>query len=201
MFSTSDSCDKIKCPYGMQCLVDQNLSPHCVNCLKECSDTPKRRVCGADGQTYPSACHLRQKTCREGKAIPIAYKGPCRGEYKNIFASLQYLNIFSSLTNIGSQNFKIKNEGVQLNVECFAEGATCETVRCQDRQSCLIDFTTKMPRCVSCTSTCRPRHMHGPICGTNNNTYHSWCEMVSDSCAKGYIINTKHPGKCVRIKF
>jgi follistatin len=78
--SFAASCDKIKCPSGMHCLLDQNLSPHCVNCSKKCSDNPKRReVCGSDGLTYPSACHLREKTCRKGKAIPIAYKGPCRG--------------------------------------------------------------------------------------------------------------------------
>ncbi|RZC40666.1 Kazal 2 domain containing protein [Asbolus verrucosus] len=140
----------------MYCLLDQNLSAHCVNCSKKCSDSPKRReVCGSDGRTYPSACHLREKTCRQGKAIPIAYKGPCR------------------------------------------EGATCSNVRCQDRQSCLMDLATGMPRCVSCTSTCRPRQMHGPICGTNNSTYHSWCDMMQDSCEKGFIINTKYPGKCV----
>ncbi|EFA07639.2 follistatin [Tribolium castaneum] len=149
------SCDKIKCPSGMHCLLDQNLHPHCVNCSKRCSDSPRRReVCGSDGVTYPSACHLREKTCRRGKAIPIAYKGPCR------------------------------------------EGATCGDVRCQDRQSCLTDPSTGMPRCVSCTSTCRPRHMHGPICGTNNSTYHSWCDMMVDSCAKGFVIDTKHPGRC-----
>lgn len=38
--------------------------------------------------------------------------------------------------------------------------------------------------------------MGGPICGTNNRTYHSWCHMLKDACATGYIIETKHSGSC-----
>ncbi|XP_018562154.1 follistatin isoform X2 [Anoplophora glabripennis] len=149
------SCDKISCPTGKHCLLDQNLIPHCVNCTKKCPDAPKRRqVCGSDDQTYPSACHLREKACQNGKAIPIAYKGPCRAN------------------------------------------ATCSKVRCRERQSCLKDLDTGMPRCVTCSMSCRPRHMNGPICGTNNSTYHTWCHMMQDACQKGYVIDTKHSGKC-----
>ncbi|XP_072395904.1 follistatin [Diabrotica undecimpunctata] len=150
------SCDKIVCPSNKHCLLDQNLTPHCVNCTRKCPNVPKRRqVCGSDGITYPSACHLREKACRRGKAIPIAYKGPCRAK------------------------------------------ATCKKVKCRDGQSCLKDLNTGMPRCVSCTTSCRPRHvMRGPICGTNNSTYHTWCHMVQDSCFKGYVIDTMYPGRC-----
>lgn len=73
------SCDKISCPAGKHCLLDQNLSPHCVKCTRKCPTVPeKRRVCGSDGLTYTSTCHLREKACRKGKAIPVAYKGPCK---------------------------------------------------------------------------------------------------------------------------
>lgn len=102
------SCDRIKCPSGMNCLLDQNLIPHCVNCTKKCNSHPKKReVCGADGLTYPSACHLREKTCRKGKATPIAYKGPCRGMCslgRIWFGRLNYL-LFCYYTSSSSYSF------------------------------------------------------------------------------------------------
>ncbi|XP_017780550.1 PREDICTED: follistatin, partial [Nicrophorus vespilloides] len=76
----SGSCDKITCPSGKHCLLDQNMTPHCVKCTRKCpeSNPSRRRVCGADGLTYPSTCHLREKACRSGTAIPLAYKGHCK---------------------------------------------------------------------------------------------------------------------------
>lgn len=150
-----NSCDRINCPTGKNCVLDQNLSPHCVYCDFKCPTSPKRRqVCGIDGNSYPSPCHLKQKTCRQGRAIPLAYKGPCRAN------------------------------------------ASCSNVQCRDQQACLTDFNTGLPRCTTCNLNCRPRQMRGPICATNNVTYHSWCHMMQDSCTKGVVVETKYNGKC-----
>lgn len=34
------------------------------------------------------------------------------------------------------------------------------------------------------------------ICGVNNKSYHSWCQMMRDSCNTGYFIDIKHNGMC-----
>ncbi|KAI5709854.1 hypothetical protein M8J75_003717 [Diaphorina citri] len=74
------SCDRVTCPSGKFCILDQNLIPHCNRCIRHCvtpsSDT--HQVCGTDGVTYESACHLREAACRRGKSIPIAYRGHCK---------------------------------------------------------------------------------------------------------------------------
>ncbi|KAK1132654.1 hypothetical protein K0M31_014039 [Melipona bicolor] len=78
------SCARVRCGQGRSCLLDQNLSPHCVRCARRCPQPPPqqraaaRPVCGADGNTYKSACHLRLAACRAGRAIPVAYKGHCK---------------------------------------------------------------------------------------------------------------------------
>lgn len=34
------------------------------------------------------------------------------------------------------------------------------------------------------------------LCGRNNHTYHSWCQMIKDSCNTGYFIDIEHNGEC-----
>ncbi|KAF6217358.1 hypothetical protein GE061_001712 [Apolygus lucorum] len=78
--SCGKSCDKVTCPFGKHCLMDQMKEAHCVECNLSCPYSPMRpdqMICGVDGVTYSSVCHLRAATCATGKAIPMAYKGPC----------------------------------------------------------------------------------------------------------------------------
>lgn len=102
------SCSKLNCPSKKRCLLDQNMIPHCVNCtqrkcggggwsnsihvnstvaekelLLSASSSLDKSICGSDGLTYPSMCDLRQAACLRGKAIPVAYKGPCRSTCNN----------------------------------------------------------------------------------------------------------------------
>lgn len=77
--------------------------------------------------------------------------------------------------------------------------ATCSKIRCKETQNCLVDKKNGAPRCVTCVRRCKPRHMKGPICSTNNSTYQSWCHMMQDACSKGYVLETQHSGKCVSI--
>ncbi|VEN37331.1 unnamed protein product [Callosobruchus maculatus] len=85
------SCSRIQCPMGKHCLLDQNLRPHCAACLRRCptfaDGGTKRAVCAVDGRTYPSACHLRAAACTAGRAVPIAYRGPCKARSGAVPAS------------------------------------------------------------------------------------------------------------------
>ncbi|OXA63935.1 Follistatin-A [Folsomia candida] len=73
------TCSKLTCPGKKQCLLDQNSIPHCVNCTtRHCPVANGKSVCGVNGVTYPNVCQLRQTACQKGKAIQVAYKGPCK---------------------------------------------------------------------------------------------------------------------------
>lgn len=82
----SATCNLVKCSSGQHCVEDQNSMPHCVSCFKQCSSqnsqnlSTKKLVCGADGNTYRSLCEIKQKACMNGRAIPVAYRGPCSGK-------------------------------------------------------------------------------------------------------------------------
>lgn len=88
------TCRNVICPSGMYCLQDQYLSPHCVNCTWKCPSRVgdsvnfgasaggdrRHQVCGVDGRSYRNVCEIRRAACRQGRAIPVAYRGPCQGE-------------------------------------------------------------------------------------------------------------------------
>ncbi|XP_044586754.1 follistatin-A isoform X1 [Cotesia glomerata] len=181
------SCTRVHCGQGRSCLLDQNLSPHCVKCARKCPQSSlggileqkqslqpmaSRPVCGADGNTYKSACHLRLAACRAGRAIPVAYKGHCK------------------------------------------QNADCTTIRCREGQTCLTEIKTNRPRCVTCMYRCpsaQRKHENSEkrqrfrgddpgypsvLCATNNMTYPSWCHIIKDACVTGFVLETKHAGPC-----
>lgn len=96
---TAGSCKFINCLNGKQCIEDPNFLPQCIKCPK-CSQKNrtldlKKLVCGVDGITYRSMCELRQKSCKIGKSIQPAYRGPCTGNEDILFiAFLCFQNYF-----------------------------------------------------------------------------------------------------------
>ena len=54
------------------------------------TDSEGKKVCGTDGQTYPSECHMKIAACKKYQYIVVANKGDC-GKHLT-FSSLQYLD-------------------------------------------------------------------------------------------------------------
>lgn len=76
-----DSCEDIDCPSPKTCLLDQNQRPHCVKCKVRCPPqfaTPSSPVCGSDGLSYKSTCHLYEAACSSGRSLRVVYPGVCR---------------------------------------------------------------------------------------------------------------------------
>lgn len=68
-------CARIKCEFYSECQVSQD-KPTCV-CPANCDNEPKKRLCGNDGQTYESECHMRIASCKKKELITRAYDGEC----------------------------------------------------------------------------------------------------------------------------
>ncbi|KAL5005148.1 hypothetical protein ScPMuIL_018604 [Solemya velum] len=72
------SCDEVTCHNGGFCVEDQNQHPHCITCGETCHQSNQRSVCGEDNVTYEDACQVKTAICLEGRAITMAYSGPCQ---------------------------------------------------------------------------------------------------------------------------
>ena len=71
-----DPCEDVKCKFYAECkpLPDNT---HACQCVKNCPKDKVEPVCGNDGNTYPTECALRLRSCEEKKPITVQHKGVC----------------------------------------------------------------------------------------------------------------------------
>ncbi|XP_005192058.2 uncharacterized protein LOC101890976 isoform X1 [Musca domestica] len=166
------TCNGVKCLEGLTCVEDQYTMPHCIACKIECPLD--------DYDNDNDVVDATRAVCgADGKT----YKSMCE--------------INRIICKIG------RSIGVAYPGPCRGNQVTCDDINCGPKQVCLIDLLTHQPRCTPCRYKCsrkrRPasaRFEEEKICGVNNRTYNSWCEMRKDSCSTGFYIDVKYPGHC-----
>ncbi|XP_037828382.1 putative uncharacterized protein DDB_G0277255 isoform X1 [Lucilia sericata] len=164
------TCNGVKCLNGLICVEDQYSMPHCIACKIECPQDDYEN----------DAVDATKAVCgADGKT----YKSAC--------------DINRMICKIG------RSIGVAYPGPCREDQVTCDDINCGPKQVCLIDLLTHKPRCTSCRYKCSrkrrpssPHYEEGKICGVNNHTYNSWCEMRKDSCSTGFYIDVKYSGDC-----
>lgn len=72
-------CEHMTCYFGAYCVIRSGLAT-CECGAPECAANEAPSVCGSDGRTYLSACHLRSHACRSQSDIVVQAFGPCGGE-------------------------------------------------------------------------------------------------------------------------
>lgn len=71
------------CYFGAHCLMRSGLAI-CDCSAAECPATEEPPVCGSDGRTYLSACHLRTHACRTQSDVVVQAFGPCSDESPHV---------------------------------------------------------------------------------------------------------------------
>lgn len=77
------SCDHMTCYFGAYCTVRSGLAT-CECAVTECPANEAPAVCGSDGRTYLSGCHLRAHACRTQSDVVVQAFGPCGDESPHV---------------------------------------------------------------------------------------------------------------------
>ncbi|XP_047526649.1 agrin-like isoform X2 [Vanessa atalanta] len=72
-------CDHMTCYFGAYCVIRSGLAT-CECGAPECTAAEAPSVCGSDGRTYLSTCHLRAHACRTQSDVVVQAFGPCGEE-------------------------------------------------------------------------------------------------------------------------
>lgn len=130
-------------------------------------------VCGSDGNDYSGSCELRIKNCQTGQNVTVKYDGTCK---------------VPSCTNVCAI---VCNNTQQQVTQCMQGAKTVPIPRC----SCpLKPLPPTPPKDCSQYDPC-PVNIQ-PICGSDNNTYASECELQKYACQQNLSLYQKHAGAC-----
>jgi hypothetical protein len=70
-------CQNVVCPNYSVCVKNSNgYGTECICPLDNCEDD-SLVVCGSDGETYQSICHLQAHSCQNKIPITLSHEGPC----------------------------------------------------------------------------------------------------------------------------
>ncbi|VDO98563.1 unnamed protein product [Soboliphyme baturini] len=83
-----DGCQNNACDYYAYCVSDGRGNSEC-RCpdISDCRES-KKVVCGTDGVTYESECHLRVSACQQRLFVMVASAGACDSPDKTVFVQV-----------------------------------------------------------------------------------------------------------------
>uniref|UniRef100_A0A5K3F1K9 Agrin n=1 Tax=Mesocestoides corti TaxID=53468 RepID=A0A5K3F1K9_MESCO len=150
---------------GEQCRVDIQGRRSCV-CPDSCPAIVVP-VCGSDGVTYDSICHLLRTACLNKKYIWVVYAGQC------------------STSN---------NECERNGLHCRGfEICTIETT--QTNRDRALNYVGPTLKC-GCPF-CPEGGLGGKVCGNDERTYRSECHLRAAACHSGRLqLKVKQRGSC-----
>nr|CAH8875568.1 unnamed protein product [Trichobilharzia regenti] len=173
----SNPCLHHKCRWqGETCQVDINGEAKCT-CPEPCPQVVSP-VCGSDGITYDSTCHLERTACQKMREIHVLYSGEC-SQVKDCMLLNQPCQGYEICS-------RIKNPMVY--------GTTNQRLDASE-YGLTKSFEDTIPQCI-CPS-CPENGLGGQVCGSDGQTYRSECHLRSSACQRHSTdLTVKSRGKC-----
>ncbi|CAH8650296.1 unnamed protein product [Heterobilharzia americana] len=174
---TSNPCLHHTCRWqGEKCQVDINGQAKCI-CPEPCPPVISP-VCGSDGVTYDSTCHLERTACQKMREIHVLYSGEC-SQAKDCLLLNQPCQGYEICS-------RIKNPMVYGSVNRGLDTAAYGLTN---------SFEDTIPQCIC--PTCPENGLGGQVCGSDGQTYRSECHLRSSACQRHSLdLTVKSRGKC-----
>ncbi|XP_071806055.1 agrin-like isoform X2 [Asterias amurensis] len=210
-------CLSFQCEFG-KCILDLESNPTCL-CISSCPDVYVP-VCGTDGVSYHSVCHLQREQCTSKRPIQVVSNGPCLNQSEGLCSTIRCgygamcVEVNGSPTcscdmmctnedspvcgtdkNTYGNACLLKQSACeqQKDIQVELEGLCngCESFSCEFGAIC--EMSVKGPKCV-CPEECVK--FDSPICGSDDNVYPNECELNVQACRKQEVITVESQGDC-----
>ncbi|XP_042215091.1 agrin-like [Homarus americanus] len=210
-------CGAVRCGSGQGCVVNQYGVATC-RCRRWCPPvvTP---VCGSDGTTYDSRCHLERDACLRQRSITVAFVGSCGAGGPCEKYKCEYGGV--CVERYGQAECECPECGGEYQPVCGGDRRTyhsscrlarhvclttthvellhhdpcdaCKGVECGEFGQCRVD-AEGFGRC-SCPTNCS-QALGGEVCGSNGETYASECHLQVAACSTQQHLSVTHKGNC-----
>ncbi|CAC5391138.1 unnamed protein product [Mytilus coruscus] len=201
------SCGNYFCAFYGECYIDKvSNGPACRCPLQPCPNG-HIPVCGDDGMTYRTQCHLERSSCKEQRRIKIKHPGECKGKEPvhggwsawgdwspcSVSCGAGKKRRFRDCKNPApSPMGRYCGDSWMQEDNCFIECDPCAGFSCPYPQACMLD-AKRQPTC-RCNTVC-PDEVN-MVCGSNGHTYSNQCWLEREACRSQTDLKVLHPGRC-----
>ncbi|XP_071817980.1 agrin-like [Apostichopus japonicus] len=165
-------------------------------------------VCGTDGTTYMSDCHLKKLACRADIVISIRHRGVCQPYSSRVVGDTVTVSVPTGKPNTTPTDCR-RCTNLERQLVCGTDSMTYFNACILDEYACKTNDATLQvkhdgPCQMETVFVCAPkikchRQHNKEVCGSDGRTYITECHLRRRNCNKENInLSIAYRGSCMK---